>query len=77
MAMAELHDNMRIGAVKLYPVLNMSLNVLATKNLAWQERKAESFVSTPAFTGGHRVGYRPSALYSAGWWGSFRWIFYG
>jgi hypothetical protein len=41
-AMAELHDDMRMGAVKLYPVLNMSLNVLATKNLAWQERKAES-----------------------------------
>jgi hypothetical protein len=71
LTMAELYKNMKLGEVKLYPVLNISLNLLATKNLAWQERKAESFVATPLFTGGDRVGYRPSALYSAGWWGSF------
>jgi hypothetical protein len=70
LAMAQLYENMNIGQVKLYPVLNMSLNLLATQNLAWQERKAESFVSTPFFTGSHKVGYRLSALYSAGWWGS-------
>lgn len=74
LGMAELYhsDKMQEGEVKLYPVLNIALNLLATKNLAWQERKAESFVSTPLFTGGHRVGYRPSALYSAGWWGSLQ-----
>src|SRR5262249_14373646 len=70
LAMAELYKHMKVGDVTLYPVLNMSLNVLATHNLAWQERKAEPFVCTPLFTGGDRVGYRPSALYCAGWWGS-------
>lgn len=70
LAMAELYEHMEVGEVTLYPVLNVSLNMLATQNLAWQERKAEPFVCTPFFTGGDRVGYRPSALYGAGWWGS-------
>jgi len=70
LAMAQLYGHMEVGKVTLYPVLNVSLNMLATQNLAWQERKAESFVCTPFFTGGDRVGYRPSALYAAGWWGS-------
>jgi hypothetical protein len=69
LAIAELCENLRAGQVSLYPVLNMALNVLATKNLAWQQRKAEAFVCTPYFTGGDRVQYRHSALYSAGWWG--------
>lgn len=70
LGMAELYRRMEEGKVNLYPVLNVSLNVLATHNLAWQERKAEPFVCTPVFTGGDRVGYRPSALYCAGLWGS-------
>ncbi len=70
LAMAELYGHMKPGNVALYPVLNMSLNLLATQNLAWQERKAEPFVCTQFFTGGERVGYRPSALYCAGLWGS-------
>jgi hypothetical protein len=51
---------------RLYPIINVSLNVLATKNLAWQERKAEPFVFTPLFMGGDRVSYRPSRFASAG-----------
>jgi hypothetical protein len=63
---------------RLYPVLNMSLNVLASKNLAWQERKAESFICSPLYTGsalypegaprtgGARVGYRSSTRYATG-----------
>ena len=35
----------------LYPVINASLNVTATENLAWQERKAEPFVFTPQHCG--------------------------
>lgn len=70
LGIAELYGRMEEGKVSLYPVLNVSLNLLATHNLAWQERKAEPFVCTPAFTGGDRVGYRPSALYCAGLWGS-------
>jgi len=52
----------------LYPVLNISLNVLATHNLAWQERKAEPFICTPLFTGADRVCYRPSARCAVGPW---------
>jgi hypothetical protein len=58
---------------RLYPVINISLNVLASDNLAWQERKAESFVCTPQFTGGHTVSYRPSKVYAAFGFGRSTW----
>jgi hypothetical protein len=60
----------------LYPVINAALNVTATENLAWQERKAEPFVFTPLYSGsgmlspghkapGRRTGaYVPSAVYA-------------
>ena len=51
--------------VRLYPVINMTLNVVATTNLAWQQRKAEPFIATPWFTGGDHVGYRPSKEYGS------------
>ncbi|HYD11430.1 MAG TPA: hypothetical protein VEC11_01135 [Allosphingosinicella sp.] len=38
-------------ALRLYPVINVALNVTATENLAWQERKAEPFVFTPLYSG--------------------------
>lgn len=62
--MRQERDAGQIG--RLYPVINMSLNVLASKNLAWQERKAEPFICTPLFTGGDRVHYRPSEVVAAG-----------
>ncbi len=34
-----------------YPILNSSLNLVKGQDLAWQERKAESFVMTPRFCG--------------------------
>jgi hypothetical protein len=34
-----------------YPVLNASLNLVKGKDLAWQDRKAESFVMTPHYCG--------------------------
>jgi hypothetical protein len=34
-----------------YPILNATLNVTHGKRLAWQERKAESFVLTPCYCG--------------------------
>ena len=34
-----------------YPIINMSMNLVKGKDLAWQERKAESFVMTPRFCG--------------------------
>lgn len=34
-----------------YPIINTSLNLVHGENLAWQERKAESFFFTPAWCG--------------------------
>lgn len=35
----------------LYPVVNVALNVTKSKNLAWQERKAASFILSPLYCG--------------------------
>jgi hypothetical protein len=48
---------------RLLHVINMTLNVVAANNPAWQERKAESFTVTPLSSGNARVGYRPTAYY--------------
>jgi hypothetical protein len=42
------NENKYVGA---YPILNATLNVTHGKRLAWQERKAESFVFTPRYCG--------------------------
>jgi predicted acylesterase/phospholipase RssA len=34
-----------------YPILNTTLNLLSSKNLAWQQRKAASFMVTPRYSG--------------------------
>jgi hypothetical protein len=44
-------------------VINTALNLVATSNLAWQQRKAESFTFTPLNAGCWRLGYLPTALY--------------
>ncbi len=44
-------------------VVNMTLNLVGGTNLAWQQRKAESFTSTRLHTGSCRLGYRESSLY--------------
>jgi len=44
-------------------VVNMALNLVAGHNLAWQERKAESFTVTPWHAGSYHLGYRPSLEY--------------
>ena len=43
-----------------FHVVNMALNLVAGKNLAWQQRKAESFTASPLHAGSYRenVGYR-------------------
>ena len=45
-------------------LINITLNTLATKNLAWQERKAEAFSMTPRAVGNPNVGYRPTKSYA-------------
>ncbi|MGE5325122.1 MAG: patatin-like phospholipase family protein [Actinomycetota bacterium] len=44
-------------------VVNMALNVVATKNLAWQQRKAESFTVSALHSGSFCVGYRRTREY--------------
>ncbi len=43
-----------------FHVINMALNLVAGENLAWQQRKAESFTASPLHAGCYRenVGYR-------------------
>jgi hypothetical protein len=43
-------------------VINATLNLVAGDNLAWQERKAESFTFSPLHCGSVNVGYRPTQL---------------
>jgi len=42
----------------LFPVVNITLNLVHGKNLAWQERKAESFTVTPLHCGSWAIGRR-------------------
>jgi hypothetical protein len=44
-------------------VINTALNLVATKNLAWQQRKAESFTFSPVSCGCWRLGYIPTTVY--------------
>lgn len=46
-------------------VVNIALNLVRGDNLAWQDRKAESFTVTPLHSGAaaDRIGYRDSAEY--------------
>jgi len=44
-------------------VVNMTLNLVGGKNLAWQQRKAESFTATRLRTGSLRVGYQNTRWY--------------
>jgi hypothetical protein len=47
----------------LFHVVNIALNVVSTKRLAWQERKAESFTVSPRHCGGAYLGFRKSQEY--------------
>jgi hypothetical protein len=43
---------------KLLHIVNMALNLVSGSNLAWQQRKAESFTVSPLHAGNVRLGYR-------------------
>jgi hypothetical protein len=51
------------SARPLFHAVNMALNIVDGDNLAWQERKAESFVATPLHCGNPIVGFAPTAQY--------------
>jgi len=48
---------------KLFPVLNIALNLAGGDKLAWQDRKAESFTVSPLHAGSYWLGYRRSVAY--------------
>jgi hypothetical protein len=41
-----------------FPLINTALNLVAGQELAWQDRKADSFVLTPLYCGSHSTGYQ-------------------
>jgi len=44
-------------------IINTTLNLVATTNLAWQQRKGESFTFSPISVGCWRLGYLPTSFY--------------
>ena len=63
------HDNLRVASLwdaaagtgerwRPFHVINTTLNLAATRKLAWQQRKAMSFIVTPKFCGAAGLGYR-------------------
>jgi len=60
-------DNLKMSkldpTLKPFHVVNITLNLVAGKRLAWQQRKAESFTVSPLHSGSFRLGYHPSSEY--------------
>jgi rRNA maturation protein Nop10 len=62
-------DNIKLRELsteKPFHVLNGALNLVRGEQLAWQQRKAESFTMSRLHCGCLHVGYRPSAEYGDG-----------
>ncbi|MBY0430389.1 MAG: hypothetical protein K2Q10_04265, partial [Rhodospirillales bacterium] len=59
-------DRKKRGVRMLFPVINMSLNLVNTKVTAWQERKARPFTVTPHYVGAAGLGYQPVINYGHG-----------
>jgi hypothetical protein len=67
--LAELWPPRKDDKKVLYPVINATLNMAATKKLEWQERKAVSFVFTPNYCGSgatRNLGFRKTSVYASG-----------
>jgi hypothetical protein len=58
-------DNINMVDLPVRPlhVVNATLNLVRGQNLAWQQRKAESFTATRYRAGSCRVGFQPSGRY--------------
>ncbi len=61
------NDNLQMRELK-HPrplhLLNLTLNLVGGKDLAWQDRKAESFTVSRRHAGSHCVGYRSATQYA-------------
>jgi hypothetical protein len=59
-------DNLKMKELRgcrPFHVVNIALNLVGGKDLAWQDRKAETFTVSPLHAGNIRLGYRDSAEY--------------
>lgn len=54
----------KLTQTKPLHIINQTLNLVRGKNLAWQDRKAESFTASPLHCGSFLLGYRNSARYA-------------
>jgi Patatin-like phospholipase len=54
------------SALRPFHVVNVTLNLVSGKRLAWQQRKAEAFTFSPLHCGSSELGYRPSQEYARG-----------
>ena len=60
------HDNVQMKSLRgnrPFHVVNMALNLVGGKELAWQDRKAETFTASPLHAVSFRLGYRDVAEY--------------
>lgn len=48
---------------KPFHILNITINLVRSQNLAWQQRKAQSFTASPLFCGSWNLGYRRTTEY--------------
>jgi hypothetical protein len=67
------HDNIQMHQIheeRPLHVVNMALNLVHSKNLAWQERKAASFTVSRLHCGNAGLGYRRSGAYGSNKQGS-------
>jgi hypothetical protein len=59
-------DNIQMQSLRgnrPFHVVNIALNLVGGKDLAWQDRKAETFTASPLHAGSFRLGYRDAAEY--------------
>ena len=56
----------RLRGTRPFHVVNVTLNLVQTTRLAWQQRKAASFTMTPLHCGSPELGYRDASRYGGG-----------
>ena len=56
-------SELQLGREAPLHIINATLNLVATTNTAWTQRKAESFTFSPLHCGSFRVGYVPTETY--------------
>jgi hypothetical protein len=60
-------DNLRLSQLegqRPLHVVNLALNLVSDDNLAWQQRKAETFTASSLHVGNYRLGYRRARDYA-------------